>query len=205
MNIHLFSLYLMRTMKQEEKSKIKRDAIIKATLALVNSNGFHATPMSKLAKLAGVSPGTIYIYFENKQDLINKVYLEVKEKFTNYSFANYKPELPVEANFKEMWHRIVTYKLKEVNEALFLAQCDNTPIVDENVRQEGIVHLTPLIEVMHNGKKQGIIKDISDYLLYAYTITPISFLMVMQNQETYTLDKKSIDEAYQSAWDSIRN
>ena len=204
MNVHFILFICMVTMKQEEKSKIKRDAIIKATLALVNSNGFHATPMSKLAKLAGVSPGTIYLYFENKQDLVNKVYLEVKEKFTKYSFVNYQPELEVEENFKDMWYRIAAYKLKEIDEALFLAQCDNTPIVDENIRQEGIVHLTPLIEVMHKGKNEGIIKDISDYLLYAYTITPISFLIVMQNREAYNLDPKSIDEAYESAWDSIR-
>ncbi len=37
----------------------KRDAILKATLNLVSENGFHGTPMSKIAKEAGVSAGII--------------------------------------------------------------------------------------------------------------------------------------------------
>ena len=52
-----------------QKSIDKRNALIKATIDLVNNNGFHATPMSKIAKMAKVSPATIYLYFENKQDL----------------------------------------------------------------------------------------------------------------------------------------
>ncbi|MDX1365805.1 MAG: TetR/AcrR family transcriptional regulator, partial [Arenibacter latericius] len=64
------------------KSIDKRNALMEATISLVNNNGFHAAPMSKIAKMANVSPATIYLYFENKQDLVNKVYLEVKSLFT---------------------------------------------------------------------------------------------------------------------------
>ena len=38
-----------------QKSVDKRNALIKATIELVNNNGFHATPMSKIAKMAKVS------------------------------------------------------------------------------------------------------------------------------------------------------
>ena len=47
-----------------QKSIDKRNALIKATIGLVNNNGFHATSMSKIAKMAKVSPATIYLYFE---------------------------------------------------------------------------------------------------------------------------------------------
>ena len=191
-------------MLQEEKCKLKRDAIIKATIQLVNSNGFHAIPVSKLAKLAGVSPGTIYLYFENKQDLVNKVYLEVKERFAIFSFANYTSEISVKDGFKEMWYRIADFKLKEIQEAIFLAQCDNTPIIDEAIRHEGVVHLAPLLDLWQRGKEEGSIKPFSDYLLYAYTITPISFLMVMQNRGAFSFDTASLTQAYQAAWDSIK-
>ena len=68
------------------KSIIKRKALVDATIQLVNEDGFHNAPMSKIAKMASVSPATIYLYFENKQDLINKVFIEVKEIFTRYIF-----------------------------------------------------------------------------------------------------------------------
>ncbi len=191
-------------MAKLQKSIDKRNALIKATIELVNNNGFHATPMSKIAKMANVSPATIYLYFENKQDLVNQTYIEVKAKYTVYAFKTYNEDMPVETGFELIWKRIADFKLKEFENAMFLAQCDNTPIIDEESRQEGIKHLQPLLDLWARGKKEGIIKPISDYLLYAYSINPLSFLMISQKREAFKLDKTNLEEAYQSAWNSIK-
>jgi len=191
-------------MAKLQKSIDKRNALIKATIELVNNNGFHATPMSKIAKMANVSPATIYLYFENKQDLVNKTYVEVKAEYTKYAFATYDETMPVEAGFKLIWNRIADFKLKECENAMFLAQCDNTPMIDELSRQEGIKHLQPLLDLWERGRQEGIIKPLSDYLLYAYAINPLSFLMITQKRGVFTLDKAHLEEAYQSAWSSIK-
>ncbi|QWX85270.1 TetR/AcrR family transcriptional regulator [Cellulophaga sp. HaHaR_3_176] len=187
-----------------QKSIDKRDALVKATISLVNNNGFHATPMSKIAKMANVSPATIYLYFENKQDLVNKTYVEVKAAFTAYAFATYKDDMSVIEGFELIWKRIADFKLKECENAMFLAQCDNTPMIDEPSRQEGIKHLQPLLDLWEKGKKEGIIKPLSDYILYAYAINPLSFLMITQKRGVFQLDEEHIEEAYQSAWNSIK-
>jgi len=190
-------------MAKLQKSIDKRNALIKATIELVNNNGFHATPMSKIAKIANVSPATIYLYFENKQDLVNKTYIEVKAVYTAYAFTTYETNASVEVGFETIWKRIAEFKLNESEYAIFLAQCDNTPMIDESSRQEGIKHFQPLLDLMERGKKEGIIKPISDYLLYAYAINPLSFLMMSQQRGAFQLNEKHIEEAYQSAWDSI--
>ncbi len=191
-------------MAKLQKSLDKRNALIKATIELVNNNGFHATSMSKIAKMANVSPATIYLYFENKQDLVNKTYIEVKAAYTKYAFANYNEEMPVEVGFEIIWKRIADFKLKEGENAMFLAQCDNTPMIDEPSLQQGIKHLQPLLDLWARGKKEGIIKPLSNYLLYAYAINPLSFLMIAQKRGAFQLDKTHIEEAYQSAWSSIK-
>lgn len=191
-------------MAKLQKSIDKRNALIKATIELVNNRGFHATPMSKIAKMANVSPATIYLYFENKQDLVNKTYIEVKSQYTAYAFANYSDTMAVEDGFENIWKRIATFKLKESENAMFLAQCDNTPIIDELSRKEGIKHLQPLLDLWERGKTEGIIKPMSDYLLYAYAINPLSFLMMAQKRGDFQLDKAHLEEAYQSAWNSIK-
>jgi AcrR family transcriptional regulator len=191
-------------MAKLQKSIDKRNALIKATIELVNNNGFHATPMSKIAKMANVSPATIYLYFENKQDLVNKTYIEVKAKYTNYAFENYDEQMPVEKGFELIWKRIADFKLIECDNAMFLAQCDNTPMIDEMSRQEGIRHLQPLLDLWMRGKKEGIIKPMSEYLLYAYSINPLSFLMMSEKRGSFKLDKTHLEEAYQSAWNSIK-
>ncbi len=206
MNVHLSS-YLCTSkhkMSEVQKSELKRKALVDATISLVNNNGFHATPISKIAKIASVSPATIYLYFENKQDLVNKIYLQVKEEFTSYSFANYSEETPVEQSFKEIWNRIALFKMGRMDKAIFLAQCDNTPVIDESSRQEGIKHLQPLLDVWNRGKEDQLIKPLSDYLLYAYTINPLSFLIVMQQQGSFKIEAQHLEEAYQAAWNSIK-
>ncbi|WP_067149258.1 TetR/AcrR family transcriptional regulator [Pseudotamlana agarivorans] len=191
-------------MAKLQKSIDKRNALIKATIDLVNNDGFHAAPMSKIAKMANVSPATIYLYFENKQDLVNKTYIEVKAEYTKYAFANYNEDVCVQKSFEIIWKRIADFKLKECENAMFLAQCDNTPIIDESCRQEGIKHLQPLLDLWARGKKEGVIKPISDYLLYAYTINPLSFLMINQKRGSFILDETLLEEAYQAAWSSIK-
>ena len=187
-----------------QKSINKRNALINATIELVNNNGFHATPMSKIAKMANVSPATIYLYFDNKQDLVNKTYVEVKASYTAYAFATYNESMSVQEGFEVIWKRIADFKLNESANAMFLAQCDNTPMIDEMGRQEGIKHLQPLLDLWARGKKEGLIKPMSDYMLYAYAINPLSFLMMAQNRGSITLDGEKLEQAYQAAWSSIK-
>jgi TetR/AcrR family transcriptional regulator, repressor of fatR-cypB operon len=191
-------------MAKLQKSIDKRNALVKATIELVNNNGFHATPMSKIAKMANVSPATIYLYFENKQDLVNQTYIDVKAEYTNYAFADFDVNMPIEEGFEMIWKRIADFKLNECEHAMFLAQCDNTPMIDEESRQEGIKHLQPLLDLWERGKKEGVIKPLSDYILYAYAINPLSFLMMTQKRGAFTLNKTHLEEAYQSAWSSIK-
>lgn len=186
------------------KSTEKRIALLEATLNLINNNGFHAAPMSKIAKLAGVSPATIYLYFANKQDMVNQLYLEVKVSFSEHAFKNYSPSFPVKEGFEIIWRNIADYKLHQVEEAYFLSQCDNTPMIDDESRQIGLIHLQPLLNLWERGQKDGIIKPISPYLLYAYTIYPLAFLMTSQKSAHYQLDNTTLTHAFSAAWDSIK-
>jgi AcrR family transcriptional regulator len=191
-------------MAKLQKSIDKRDALIKATIQLVNNSGFHATPMSKIAKMATVSPATIYLYFKNKQDLVNQTYLEVKTTYTHFVFKTYNENLSVKTGFKLIWKRIAEFNINECEYAFFLNQCNNTLIIDEPGRKEGIRHLQPLLELWERGKMEGIIKPISDYILYAYSINPLSILMMAQKEGQFKLTKANIEEAYIAAWDSIK-
>jgi AcrR family transcriptional regulator len=191
-------------MAKLQKSIDKRNALIKATIELVNSNGFHETAMSKIAKMANVSPATIYLYFENKQDLVNQTYLEVKSKYTDFVFKTYNENTTVKTGFELIWNRIAEFKLNECEYSFFLNQCNNTPIIDEPSRMEGIKHLQPLLDLWVRGKEDGVIKPYSDYMLYAYSINPLSFLMIAQKQYDFNLSKKQMDQAFQAAWNSIK-
>ena len=187
-----------------QKCDKKRVALLNATLHLVNTQGFHDTPMSKIAKMAEMSPATIYIYFENKQDLINQLYLEMKRTFSAFAFKNYSEEQCVKESFKQIWYSVANFKLNKEEESNFLSQCDNTPIIDEEIKREGLKHLQPLLDLWERGKLEGIIKPISPYILYAFTIYPLAFLTNTQYKNSCELTNDKLNEAFQVAWDSIK-
>lgn len=190
-------------MAKLQKSIDKRNALIKSTIELVNNNGFHATPMSKIAKMANVSPATIYLYFKNKQDLVNQTYLEVKSNYTAFVFETYHTDTSVKAGFELIWRRIADFNRTESEYSFFLHQCNNTQIIDEPSRKEGIRHLQPLLDLWKRGKQEGVIKPISDYILYASAINPLFFLLMAQKQDEFQLTEEQVEDAFRTAWDSI--
>ena len=60
------------------KDETKKQAITKAVIRLINEVGFANISMSKIAKTTGISAATLYVYYENKEDMFRKVYTEVK-------------------------------------------------------------------------------------------------------------------------------
>ena len=186
------------------KTEDKREAILLATLTLVNSNGFHAAPMSKIATEAGVSAGTIYLYFQNKEDLVNTLYRELKAKFSAQIFDSYNPETPVKIGFETIWRNVLQYKLNEPEEAVFLEQCDNTPMVSEASREYGLKTAQPLFDLWERGQKEGIIKPFCWRMLYAFSLYPIIYVAQSYSKAGKELNNEVINSAFGASWDAIR-
>ncbi|WP_281646610.1 TetR/AcrR family transcriptional regulator [Parendozoicomonas sp. Alg238-R29] len=62
-------------------SNEKEKSILSAALQLFCEHGFHSSPTSKIAALAGVSNGTLLHDYKNKDSLILALYLDIKEHF----------------------------------------------------------------------------------------------------------------------------
>lgn len=62
------------------KSLEKQTAILQATSALIAQHGLTGSPTSLIAKKAGVSEGTIFHYFSNKDTLLNHLYLHINQE-----------------------------------------------------------------------------------------------------------------------------
>ncbi|MFQ7291767.1 MAG: TetR/AcrR family transcriptional regulator [Monoglobales bacterium] len=58
----------------------KKAAITKTIIRLINEIGFANISMSKIAKATGVSVATLYVYYENKEDMFRNVYMDVKKQ-----------------------------------------------------------------------------------------------------------------------------
>ncbi|MEJ2211252.1 MAG: TetR/AcrR family transcriptional regulator [Anaerolineae bacterium] len=67
--------------KRELQRQERRQQILAAALAVFSERGFHAANVSDVAAAAGVSQGTIYWYFDSKEDLLTAAILSYFEQF----------------------------------------------------------------------------------------------------------------------------
>jgi AcrR family transcriptional regulator len=56
--------------KTESRTQVQRERILTAAQSCFVQSGFHAASMATIAETAGMSPGLIYRYFENKNAII---------------------------------------------------------------------------------------------------------------------------------------
>src|SRR5882757_11142150 len=54
----------------------KRERILRAAVDVFAQNGYFNAKVSEIAKSAGVADGTIYLYFDGKEDLLVTIFRE---------------------------------------------------------------------------------------------------------------------------------
>lgn len=65
---------------KQERSRESKNNIIAAGLKLFSEKGFYKTNSKEIAKEAGVSIGSFYMYFEDKKDLFKEVLIDYHNK-----------------------------------------------------------------------------------------------------------------------------
>jgi len=73
-----------KQLSRRERERLRhRKEILEAALELFSEKGFHNVSMLEIAKKAEFAIGTLYKFFQNKEDLYKALVLEQSEKFHN--------------------------------------------------------------------------------------------------------------------------
>ena len=87
------------------KSPEKRSAILQAAAREIADGGLGA-PIAKIAQRASLAEGTLFTYFTNKDELLNELYLELKNEVYDKINAGF----PHRGNLqRRAWHIWATY------------------------------------------------------------------------------------------------
>ncbi|KRG65521.1 hypothetical protein ABB26_02925 [Stenotrophomonas humi] len=61
------------TLPATEKGEARRQQVLDAATKCFRRSGFHGTSIARICKVAGMSPGHIYHYFENKEAIVEAI------------------------------------------------------------------------------------------------------------------------------------
>lgn len=128
-------------------------------MTLLVEYGVQATPMSAIAKAANTGMGTIYNYFPTKEDLINAIYIYIKQDEIRVITKPYANE-SIRKQFEQFFGALVRYMIDNPQHFRFMDQFHASPLISENARNEGAEAFATYIDVLKKGQEQGIIKKI---------------------------------------------
>lgn len=70
--------------RKKEPRSVHRENIVSAASVLFMERGIAATSMDDIAKAAGYSKATLYVYFENKEEIVGILVLNSMKKLDDY-------------------------------------------------------------------------------------------------------------------------
>ena len=163
----------------------KRDAILAAALRLIARFGLHNTPMSAVAREAGVAVGTVYLYFPSKEAMINALYLHVLEDRNRslYSGAPAAPGTQYDQRdaLWETWHALARWHLEHEEGSNLIAQCrasgilsDETRAFEQNLDARGLV-------LYEEAVAKGHLRRMTRYVFWALLAGPVYALVQMRD------------------------
>ncbi|TZF82708.1 TetR/AcrR family transcriptional regulator [Pedobacter sp. BS3] len=143
----------------------KRSAIVNSAIELIKDHGFHGTPISQIARNAGVAPATIYHYFPCKDELISDIYVQVKNDMALGLMTDDDPGKPFKARFLALWIRNCRYYIHHESVLNFLEQYVNSPYLKLYPEKESAIWQEKVIGFYRWGIDNGHLKPIEFELL----------------------------------------
>lgn len=186
-------------------SEDKRQALLQAALKLFTEHGFHGTPTSKIAKEAGVATGTLFHYFGTKEELINQLYLEIKQELRRSLVAGIDNERTIRGKTQKGWMNFVTWALENPGKLQFFNQFSSSPYISNLTREEGVQHFRFLNDLLEEGKRQDMLKDMPTDLLFDITVgmCGVSAMHFMNHPERFQ-DHAYREMVFTAYWDCIK-
>ncbi len=189
-------------MRYKDKNKLNR--IYKATLDLVTEEGLAETSVSKIANSAETSPSTIYVYFENKEDLLIKLYEKLKQELMSEIYSGISDESSYPQQYEDALREFINYIAQNPTIFLFIEQFNNSPVSKKIPKDDLNDILKDHYAFFEEGKKKGYLRDIDTDLLIIFTHYPAMELVKEVLAGNKELNKDNIDNVIDMSWNAVK-
>ena len=191
--------------KQDRRWTRRKEArpaeLMSAALDLFVERGFAATRLDEVAARAGVSKGTLYLYFSSKEELFKAVIrsgivplIERGERLLN-DHRGTSAELLREIVFN-WWASVGTTQLGGIPKLMF-SECRNFPEIGKFYYEEVISRGHLLVQsVLERGMKSGEFRPMDANYAMRMILAPLVYLLLWRHSFDFCDSKRVDPEKY---------
>ncbi|HEX9392938.1 MAG TPA: TetR/AcrR family transcriptional regulator [Usitatibacteraceae bacterium] len=189
----------------ERRKDARPGELATAALELFVEKGFSATRLDDVAKRAGVSKGTLYLYFDSKEDLFKAVVregivlriAEAEERVRNYQGST---AAMIRELVHDWWNQIGATRLGGITK-LMMSEAGNFPELAKFYHDEVVVRGTALFATaIQRGISSGEFRNVPLEFAPRIACAPVLMLMLWRNSfdlcDTHLMDPQAYLDAH---------
>jgi len=172
--------------KRERRKEARPGELLEAALDLFVEKGFAATRVEEVAQRAGVSKGTLFLYFPTKDELFKAV---VRENLVKHQTEGAEEILRHEGSagalleylMLEWWRRYGATKASGITK-LIMSEANNFPELARFFQEEVVAPGHAMIlAVLQRGLDRGEFRPVRLDLVVHSVITPLLYLIMWKH------------------------
>jgi TetR/AcrR family transcriptional repressor of multidrug resistance operon len=163
------------------KDLVKEEAIRTIAMQIIAEQGIENLTMQKLASAAGISPRTIYIKYENKEDLLIKLFIEeVLEAYEKAVLEDFDPEMEFSVGVKKLWQNSFDYFVRNRHAFALMLHGKSSPLLNKAYKEKNITegdYFRPVKSFLKINVENGNIPDFPHAVHRALLFSPLQDLV----------------------------
>ena len=181
----------------------KKQKILNAALKLFVERGFHGTSTAEIAKTAEVATGTLFHYFNTKEDLINNLYLFIKENMLSEVSCDFDNKKTLKENLKVLWLKFMNFGINEHYKFQFILTFHTSPYITKLTIEQLETRTEELLRVYKKGLEKKDIKNVSFEMAMDYFWGNIASTISHFEKYPQNLNGENINLAFEMFWSGI--
>jgi AcrR family transcriptional regulator len=192
------------------KDENKEWTIREKAIEMIVHEGFDGLSMHKLAKAARISVSTIYIYFRNREDLLNQLYAAVVENFVRHTLTDFDPDMDFEAGLWLQWKNRYKFMLNNPLHYHFSEQFRNSPLIKKQDDAPEAVFKKTMRRFVANAVEKGEVVNLPPEVFWALAYGPFYALVKFHLDNSamsgvpFSLSNELLQQAFERTMRALR-
>lgn len=188
----------MRTRDSNKEKIVKQKAI-----ELLVEKGIEGFSMNRLARESAISVATLYIYYTDKDDLIQKIGTEIGQTFFNEMVKDFSPIMPFKEGLQKQWENRARFVLKNPVEVACWEVLSHSSYRDSILEKSMADFKTIMKNFLFNALEKKELLPISMEVFWSVAYGPLYTLLRFENEgksfgsAPFKLTKEKTDEAFE--------
>lgn len=141
------------------RSEEKRAALLESAIQVIAERGLAATPTSAISAAAGVAEGSLFTYFKTKDDLVNALYLELKQEMAVALMEGFPRKAAVRKQFLCLWDNYVDWGIANRQKKRVMDQLMHSAQITPESRVAGAALFVDIQQLLQENVDNKVLRN----------------------------------------------